>query len=425
MPMSTDVITAHAALDPPASHWTEIPILAGRMLWRHWPALVFWFFAMRFSYDLMRDSSIWLAGFSILFSYAAVAVMIVMQLAGTIAMFLTVRPSMCALATATPVRDVDALSIHSPWMGALSVALLPFFAYSATWGLLDGIRRDFYLNYFFGVSFNAHERLFDIFSVRGLWIAVVVAGTLRWYAKRRRAANGHFGWSVLVTACEAYWIFVGAAAISAGWSLLDSGWKGTVVFTALRDWWGHPFFFTLSLAPLRAVVEPVWRLVATLASAAVLPLVWLAIVAIVYGIDLRRRQHIDAADGRLDDLTQRYLGMHFLVQKLVAKLSAGWNNKGVPVINSMRLVLRAGLPALLVLCVSWTLLDYIDAWAFPVLMHALGPVDPRDADQFAPSLLAFVNGPMSMRPALLTQILRVVLLAATFDRALVRIRAAG
>ncbi len=395
------------------------------MLWRHWPPLLFWFFAMRLSYDLMRDFSIWLAGFSILLSYAAVALMIVVQLAFTIAMFLAVRPSMRVFAIPIARGDAGASPKPGEWTRALSVALLPFFAYSATWGLLDGIRRDFYLAYFFGVSFDAHERLFDIFSLRGLWIALVVSAALRWFAKTRRAKSDQLGWSVLVTACEAYWIFVGAAAISAVWSSLDSGWKGTVAYTTAREWWGHPFVYSLSLAPLRAVADPAWHFVTSLVRAALLPLVWLAIAAIIYGIDLRRRQHIDAADARLDALAKRYQGTHFLVQKLVGKVSSGWHNKGVPVINSIRLVLRAGLPALLVLCVGWTMIDYLDAWAWPWLMHALGPMDPQRAEQLAQPLLAFVNGPLSMRPALLTQMLRVVLLAATFDTALARIRASG
>lgn len=423
--MTTDAAALHATIRTPvaAGGWQGIPILAGRMLWRHWPPLLFWFFAMRLAYDLMRDVSIWLAGFSILLSYAAVALMIVVQLAFTIAMFLAVRPSMRVFSAPLPAGDHGTLRQPVEWTHALSVALLPFFAYAATWGLLDGIRRDFYLAYFFGVSFDAHERLFDILSLRGVWIALAVAAAVRWFAKRRRAKSDRLGWSVLVTACEAYWIFVGAAVISAVWSSLDSGWKGTVIYTAAREWWQQPFVFWWSLEPLRVLVEPVWHFVAVLVRAAILPLVWLAIAATIYGIDLRRRQSIDAADARLNALAKRYQSMNMVMQKAVGKVTSGWQSKGVPVVNSIRLVLRAGLPSLLVLCVSWTMLDYLDAWAWPLLMQAIGPMDPDRSVQIAQPLLAFVNGPLSMRPALLTQMLRVVLLAATFDCALARIRA--
>lgn len=424
--MNADASTL-AAANPPSARapWWEIPALAGRMLWRHWPPLVFWFFAMRLGYDLMRKASLWLAEHSVLLSYAAVALMIVVQLAATIAMFLSLRPSMPSLRSnpRNPLATPTALPDRNDWTHALSVALLPFFAYYATWGLLDGIRRDFYLNYFFGVSFDARERLFDILSARGLWIALLVSAAVRWFAKRQRARSDHLGWSLLVIACEAYWIFVGAAAIAALWSLWDDWWKGTVAYAAAESWWRNPFAFSLSLAPLRAVIDPLWLFVKTLASAMLLPLVWLAITAIVYGIDLRRRQSIDAADERLDSLAQRYQGLHLFWHKLIERFSAGWHSKGVPVVNSIRLVLRAGLPALLVLCLGWTLLDAIDAWGWPLLMQWLGPMDPMRSQMIAQPLLALVDGPLSLRPSLFTQILRVVLLAATFDRALARIRA--
>ncbi len=422
--MTSDTAAPPYALgNQSTARWWDIPALAGRMLWRHWPPLLFWFFTMRLSYDLIRIAATWLAGFSILLSYAAVALMIVVQLALTIAMFLAVRPSMRAFTNLSSVRSAGAGSGRQEWTRALSVALLPFFAYYATWGLLDGIRRDFYLNYFFGVSFDSHEKLFDILSIRGLWIAFLVAGGLRWYAKRRHALKPHLGWSILVTACEAYWIFVGAAAISAAWSGWGSWWKGTVAYAATIDWWRNPFVFSISLAPLRAVLDPAWQFVSTLIGAVLLPLVWLAIAATVYGIDLRRRQRIDRADARFYKLAKRYRRTHPLVKKVAGKLTAGWNSKGMPVLNSIRMVLRAGLPALLVLCVGWTLIDYLDAWAWPWLMRALGPLDPQRADYLAQTLLAFVNGPLSMRPALLPEMLRIVLLAAAFDCAFARIQA--
>lgn len=422
-PTASTLPTEGLADNGPQARWREIPALAGRMLWRHWPPLLFWFFTMRLGYDLMREASLWLAERSVLLSYAAVALMIVVQLAATIAMFLSLRPSMSSLRVGGTSAATAALPARNDWSHALSIALLPFFAYYATWGLLDGIRRDFYLNYLFGVGFDARERLFDILSVRGLWIALVVSAAVRWFAKRQRARSDHLGWSLLVIACEAYWIFVGAAAIAALWAMFDAWWKGTLAYTSAQNWWKNPFVLSMSLVPVRSVLDPVWQFLRTLASAMLLPLVWLAITAIVYGIDLRRRQHIDAADARLDALAARYRGLHLLWHKLIQRFSAGWHKKGVPVVNSIRLVLRAGLPALLVLGVGWTLLDFIDAWGWPLLMRWLGPMDPMHSQRIAQPLLALVDGPLSLRPALFTQVLRVVLLAATFDRALARIRA--
>jgi len=50
---------ASAAAQASAEHaWLEIPRLAARLLWRHWPALAFWFFAQRVCYDLLMDLAV-------------------------------------------------------------------------------------------------------------------------------------------------------------------------------------------------------------------------------------------------------------------------------------------------------------------------------------------------------------------------------
>lgn len=409
------------------SPWLRIPLLAMRLLWRHWPALVFWFFAQRLGYDLLRAASLQLAERSILLAYAAVAGMIVTTLACTIAMFLLLRPSLTAVAPMQPPAPMPGAatpSARSQWSYALGIAILPFFAYYATWGLLDGIRQDFLRGYNFSVSFDARERFVDILSVKGLWVALLVSGAIRQVAKWRATSTKRLFWNVLATACEAYWIFVGATAIAAllGWA--KGWWHATVAWQAITGWWENPFVFNLSLAPLRALVEPVWAVLRMLGGAMLLPLVWLALAALVYGIDLRRRQALDRADHALDRLSERYTGLHMVWRKLIGKASAGWNSKGVPVVNSVRLVMRAGLPALITLCTGWQLLDYLDSWAWAWLMRQVGPVNPHDwaTTWSAQVWQALISGPFSLRPTLVTQMLRAVLLAATLDCALVRLK---
>ena len=38
--------------------WRDVPRLAGRLLLRHWPALLCLFFAQRVAYDLLQDASL-------------------------------------------------------------------------------------------------------------------------------------------------------------------------------------------------------------------------------------------------------------------------------------------------------------------------------------------------------------------------------
>ncbi|KRA81760.1 hypothetical protein ASD78_00310 [Lysobacter sp. Root667] len=397
--------------------WLEIPLLAARLLWRHWPALTFWFFAQRVCYDLLMDLAVKLGERSLLLSFAALSLLIVTQLAGTIFMFQSLRLSLPVLAQGAITPDTKA--VRKQWITALAIALLPFFAYYVGWGLLEGLRRYFVTAYIFGVW--EREDLRHVLTLKGLWVALAIAWAVRWFSRRRAAATGHASWNVLATVCEAYWVFVGVAAIGQALQAGKEWWHERAVYAAVAEWWQSPAALFQMLAPIKRALAPLWDFLATATGAVALPLIWLAITAIVYGIDLRKAQRLDDADAPLDRAVARFKAMHFTLRMLADKASAGWTSKGVPVINSLRLVLRAGTPALLTLCVCWQLLAYLDSWSWHWMQQLVGPKDPAWQKVEGQIYAVFLNTPLSFRSSLLTDVLRVVLLAATFDRAVARL----
>ncbi|TAA25617.1 hypothetical protein [Pseudoxanthomonas winnipegensis] len=417
------------ALSPPAATpdiaadrgpaWLEVPRLAGRVLTRHWPALLFWFFAMRVCYDALMQLAVRLGSTSALLSFAALSLLIVTQLAGTILMFQSLRPSLPMLAGGATTPRLDPARAH--WSGALAVALLPFFAYYVGWGLLENLRRDFRTGYVMGVWDK--EDLANVLHLKGIWVALAVAWVLRCAAKRRAAAGEGWGWKLLVTVCEAYWVFVGVAAITRLHGVAKDWWHARMVYVAATRWWENPASLFTLLPPARRLLAPAWDVVTTAAGAVVLPLIWLAITALIYGIDLKKAQRLDQADARLEQLVQRFRSLHFSLRMLADKASEGWTSKGVPVVNSLRLVLRAGLPALLTLCVGWQLLAWIDSWAWHWMRQVIGPQSPAVQQVQGQLYAVFLTTPLSFRTSLLTDVLRTVLLAATFDRAIARLPA--
>lgn len=416
---ATDALPAPAPVADRGNDWLAIPRLAGVLLWRHWPALLFWFFAQRIAYDLCMGLAIALAERSALLSYAAIALLIVGQLVCTIGMFLVLRPSL-ALPGAGAVSTEGAAPMQ-PWATALAVALLPFFAFYAGWGLLDGIHRDFRTAYFVSVSFENRENLGDVLRLHGLWIALAVAWAVRALAKRMHARTGRASWSVVATACEAYWVFVGVAAVAALYGVVRGWWDSRAVVVAVAQWWEAPTLAGVSLAPAKSVFDPAWDVVSTAAGAMLMPLVWLAIAALIYGLDLRRQQRIDAADARLRHAVRRYARLHAGWRILADRASAGWNSKGVPLVNGVRLVLRAGLPALLTLCLGWQLLAYLDATLWLALVRWLGARSGPDWEILGQPLSVLFGSPRMVRAGLVTEVLRVVLLAATFSTAVSRL----
>lgn len=406
--------------------WVDILRLTGRLLAEHWPALLFWFFLQRVLYGLLLDAAIALVATSLLLAYAMIALLVVSQLATVIAMFLSLRPSLPVLSQRDVPQQIGGGGRQQAWMRALAVALLPFFAYYTTWGLLDGLRRDFQIsfvqNYAFTDTLKASAPK-DVLHQPYLWLALIVAWAVRAFAQRRaKQHDGRIGWSLLATACEAYWVFVGARAIAQAIGIGKDWWQQRAVYQALLGWWEDPRALFHLLAPIKQALAPVWDLATTAFGGVVTPMVWLAITAIIYGMDMRRTQKLDAADAHLSRLGARYSALPLLVRKMAGKASEGWTSKGVPITNSLRLVLRAGLPAVVVLCVCYQLLDWIDSHSLRAVVALVGPRDDLWWSTLGQPLGVLIGTPSAVQPALLTEIVRIPLLAAACDCAIARLQ---
>lgn len=413
----------------------EIPRLAGELLCNHWAELLFWFFAQRATYFLCLKLSVVLAERSALLGYVGISMLVVVQLATTAMLFIAVKPSLPAV---SQLASSSWLPPLRPWGPSLSAALLPFFAFYVTWGLLENVKRDF------GAAFYAtdlaaginralqaaasgqestpvpHWR--NVMALERVWVALAIAAVVRYLARYRARLTGKLGWTLLATLCEAYWIFIGVTALGSVMGQIKSLWQDTVVWQAVSQWWANPVVLEVSLDAVKAGVVPLWEVIRVVAAAALVPLVWLAITAIIYGLDLRRRQRLDGADERLAAVAGSYQRSHFLLRKMLGKLSAGWVNKGVPVVNSIRLVLRAGVPALLVLCVCWELLAFLDAWGWRLVVNLIGAMDGDTWRNVATPVGMLIGDPTTLLPSLFLTMLRTVLLAAAFDRAIAQLR---
>lgn len=432
--MSQNVI-AHTTPIPlqGESNWLDIPKLAWHLLKTYWPQLFFWFFAQRVAYDLCMSLSVVLASRSPLLGYVGISSLVLVQLITTAMMFIIMRPSLPALSRAGNAGDW--LPPARPWTNSLSAALLPFFAFYVAWGLLELVKKDFQLNFLDTQLADLMEKVVlqkkniedmedwrNIMSLKGLWIAVVIAGVVRYFAKWRLSNTGKLRWALLATLCEAYWVFIGVTMIATYVGMAKTFWYETRFWNAVTTWWENPFVFHIRLDGLKAVVTPLWTFIRSVAGAVLLPLVWLAITAIIYGLDLRKRQRISGENDRIYTLTEQYQNSHFLVKRFVGKISAGWDSKGVPVLNSIRLLLRAGIPALVILCVGWQLLAFLDGWGWRMAVNLIGPHDRDFWESHSTPIKMLIGNSNSLRPALFTQVLRVVLLAAVFDRAVAHVR---
>lgn len=403
---------------PSDAAWLAIPRTAGRLLLRHWPQLLFWGVLQWLLYGLAMQLSIELARASLLLAYAGIALLVVTQLACVIAMFLSLRPSL-PLSGQMVLATTGAAGNGA---SALALALLPFVAYYAIWGLLDGVRRDFRLAYLNSVWHTHREPIENLLAVEGLWIALIIAVLVRHFARWRLAGNEvKLPRALVVAVCDTYWILVGMTAIRLGLSRLSRAWEQTVAHNTVVGWWENPTLFDISLEPAKRLVDPAIDFGSTAVTAMLPALVWLAITALVYGLDLRSNQRIDRTNAQLKLAARRYRNMPYLVRSVTAALNSGWVRRITPLVNSIRLVLRAGLPALLTLCIGWQLLALIDSWAWRIAVERVGPLEPGQWRMLEQWIAVLFQGAMDTRSGAITTMLRIVLLAATLEQALSRL----
>src|SRR5690606_28338971 len=130
--------------------------------------------------------------------YAGIALLVLVQLVTTTMLFIAVKPSLPAVSSA---RAGDWLPPMQPRSLSLGAALLPFFAFYVTWGLLETVKRDF------GAAFCEHDLAAaleqalqsvdtgetapdyvnwrNVMGLPGLWIALLVSAMVRHFARLR------------------------------------------------------------------------------------------------------------------------------------------------------------------------------------------------------------------------------------------------
>ncbi|MGH9163258.1 MAG: hypothetical protein ACRD2X_25120, partial [Vicinamibacteraceae bacterium] len=344
--------------------------------------------------------------------FFGLAVLIVMQLLCTVAMFQALRPGMPRLARAAAEGLSTSWAARSRLTDAIAVALLPFFAYYATWGLLRDVVAEYsheLLRHIAGLDLPGPQ---DLTNGLGLWMSIGVTWLVRRISLTRHAKTRSPLWSIVATVCEGYWVFLGVLVIGSWKQMPWEWWHSRVVYVAWQGWWEDPHAW---LTPLEQVVEPVLTLLQKGVGVVILPLIWLAIAAIVYGHDLRDPAGLAAAHRRVERLHQRYVRLPVVVRAAAERWSDGWRHKGVPVVNSLRLLLRAGLRPALALCVCYVTLDFVCSWAFRGAVWLIGPQE-RDVWNIILGPLTLVVGDASAQNrSLLEEPLRICLLAAAIE----------
>jgi hypothetical protein len=320
------------------------------------------------------------------------------SLAAWVAMFLVVRHRLPALQDGAQ-RDGA--------LDALVLAITPFLAFYALWGLLEPLIADHTL---LAVSNEVRGENDPTRVGAAGWERYLPVAAAAWLLKSVlvRIGRGHRPPLIaLVAVLEAIWLFLAfwglteAAQALSGWLTDRAVWHWIAdAWHEAGDWLGQfGLPFSLTVPEIVAAVWDWWRQVVWpgLKEAVGQPLVWLAIAALVYRRGPAPGEAVDRGLGRLR--RDRRL--------VVDLLTRDYRDKYLPMLTAVRQVLRLGLGFLAALCVLYVGVDALADWLY------VGTVTVLDRTMEYPG---FLEGTLDLGHQVLAEPLQVCLLAVAYDR---------
>ncbi|WP_407359971.1 hypothetical protein [Microbacterium sp. LBN7] len=251
----------------------------GRILARHWPALVAWYLGGEAVHQLLVQLAGFVGGLTTLGGLLLLPLAVAARLISYVAMYLTVQPS---LPHAAPEGEPGPRRFAQ----AILTAILPFFAFSAAWGLLDADLIEFFR---IASSIALRDAGYDLDQLgdRGGLVAIgVLPVAVLVIALAVRVVLARFGarlpsWTLVVAAyAEVLWTFMLFTLVGQWWANTKE-WlaerSAAVWLDGVGDW------FAANLVPVAALWEGALWLVGFLVAAVFVPAAWLTIAGVTYG----------------------------------------------------------------------------------------------------------------------------------------------
>ncbi|MBW8723589.1 MAG: hypothetical protein JF625_00310, partial [Inquilinus limosus] len=322
-------------------------VLTGKLWWRFWPQLTLLVLIGILLNDQLLLLSAHIGFVDRSLGFAALTLVVLTKLVVTVLGFMLMRPALPAVAAAQALSAGTAVLITgrddatdvppapaavpatrrqrlTGFATTLTIALVPFFAYYAAWGLLADTVREYSILGLDLAPFGGDGNLLDAIGARWLVVSVVVTWILRRLFKALRDRTGAPVWKLLIVLCETNWVFIGLFVLSQ-WKDEAIAW---VASGTAWEWLNRIWQAVLSpISTAFAAAEPVEQALpdaTTVATGlffyALLPLIWLVLAALIYGHDLagepgwmrhRRLERIGSRYAALPKFIRDFIG-HFI-----------------------------------------------------------------------------------------------------------------
>lgn len=393
---------------------------AGAIAGARWPALLTWFllgWGLRF---LAIRAAATLGAEEPLLGALVFPLAVLARLASYVAMFLAVRESLPAYttirATGSVLADGRAPGEERSATDVAAAVILPFFTFYAAWQLLRDDVATYSLLTLQRIDFFAEGDAKGPFEFGGGWAFLTVIGV----AYLGRLAIRHFStlprwFGVLGAYLEAVWILLAVYSLSDLLPSLPRWIESRRVVVAAQEWRDRLFE---QVEPLRVV----WDVVATpvgwvftdFIDLLVVPVGWLMIAGVVYGRALADPPKVE---NRLYAAAERrWQRVPSVVRQRAAEVGEDLRARWRPLLNSMRLIMRAGAVPMAVFVLAYTVVDVGREWLFMGISEVIGP-HPLPWWQAFQEPIGFVVD-LTIEPLL------ICLVAAAYDFCLERVGSA-
>lgn len=397
-------------------------------LWRQaWPVLLLLATLGAIANELLLPLAVRLGSLNSLAGFAVLALLVLAKLVVTVLMFVALRPYLPAVAAlqtagAGPPAEAPRPAGARAVIDLVALALVPFFAYYAAWGFLGDTVRDYSVRALSAAGFGERVNVLEVPLSLWLALAIGLAWLVRRLAKAAQTRRASPSWRFLVIACDANWIFVGLYALSR-WK--DTAWAwlktGALPYLKLMQDWALSLIGKAQAAMPEAVdlAEPaLGTSLQGLFLYALLPLVWLLMAATIYGYDAKDPSAL-ARDRRAAAALARWQAAPKFVRDFAEHFIGSYRSRYLPIVNSVRLAFGASLSVLIALVVGYRLIGFAAAWLWIGLTRLIGPLDLDSWQVIANAIAFLLGGPSELRGGILVESLRICLLAAVMETAVV------
>ncbi|MFE6997046.1 hypothetical protein ACFVAE_13860 [Microbacterium sp. NPDC057659] len=388
----------------------------GRVLWRHWPALLLWFIAGITARHFIIQVAGTVGGHSATLGMLILPLGVLARLVSFVGMFLVVRDALQNLQVIAPDAETGR-ERRTMFMSSLLTSILPFFAVYAAAGNLKEDAAEYAR-----IALDVDRGIDLQRAVDGLALTDADVGTTvslgpttalialvafagRW-AWKKYSAKLPSPFAVVAVYLEVVWVAFAVALIGDATSALTS-WMdhrvAVVWLTDIREW------VSGSLTPVAWIWDGIEWLLGAAGGIILQPLAWLMIAGVIYGqtivaekltIENQLIARARARAERVPSALRRRAGD--LRDELTARFK--------PIGRAILLMWRAGP----VMIASYVLLYTIVLALKPLLewsiVSLIGPQEPR--------LWWTVGTLITMAPLVLAEPVRIALVSGAYDRTL-------